>query len=87
MHHAAIADRSQNRREGQIVAQHVCAEITFVEGHGVSRAEKDVVKRAGIFPQRGFVLGAAVKVVEDGAWETALSEAAKILDVDDAGRA
>jgi hypothetical protein len=87
MHHAAIADRSENRRESQFVAQHVCAEIAFVEGHGIARAEEYIVKGAGIFAERGFVISSAIEIVEDGTRQAALSQAAEIFDVDDMGRA
>jgi hypothetical protein len=62
-------------------------EIAFVEGHGVAGPKEDIVEGAGIFPERGFVFRAAIEIVEDGARQAALGEAAKILDVDDAGRA
>jgi hypothetical protein len=83
MHHATIADRGQNRRESQVVAHHACAEIAFVEGHGISRAEEDVAKRAWIFPKCQFVFSAAIEIVEDGTRQAAPGQTAKVLNVDD----
>ena len=77
----AVADRSQESRESQIECEDAHAEIAFVEGYGVAGAKEDVVEGTRIFAQRGFVVGAAIEVIEDGARETALSETAKIVDV------
>jgi len=87
MHQAAVADGREQARECQVEAEDVNAEIAFVEGDGVAGAKEDVVEGAGIFAERGFVLGTAIEVIEDGARKAALGEAAKIFDVDDAGRA
>jgi len=81
MHQAAVAYRCEETGKGQIEADDADAEIAFVEGDGVARAKEDVVEGAGIFAQRGFVVGTAVEVIEDGAREAALGETAKILDV------
>jgi hypothetical protein len=87
MHQSAVADGCEQAGKGQIKSDDAHAEITFVEGDGVARAKQDVVEGAGIFAERGFVVGAAIEVIENGTRETALGEAAKILDVDYAGRA
>jgi hypothetical protein len=86
MHQAAVADGSEESRKGQIKADDADAEIAFVEGYGVAGAKKDVVEGAGIFAQRGFPVGASIEVIEDGAREAALGEAAKVLDIYNAGR-
>jgi hypothetical protein len=81
MHQAAVADWREQAGEGEIEADDANAKIAFVEGHGVPWAEEDVVEGAGIFAQCGFVVGASIEVIEDGAREAALGEAAKILNV------
>jgi hypothetical protein len=86
VHQAAVADGREQARESEVEAKDANAQIAFVEGDGVAGTKEYVVKGAGIFAERGFVLGAAVEIVENGARETALGEAAKIFDVDDARR-
>jgi hypothetical protein len=87
MHHAAIADGSQYGGERQIVPDGVCAEIAFGKRDGIARTEEDVVKGAGIFAESGFVFRAAIEIVEHGARQTALGEAAEIFDIYYARRA
>ncbi len=87
MHQAAVADGGEQPGEGEIEAEDADAKVALVEGDSVARPKEDVVEGAGIFAQRGFVVSAAVEVIEDGARQTALGEAAKIFDVHDAGRA
>jgi hypothetical protein len=87
VHQAAVADGSEQTREGQIEADDADAEIAFVEGDGVAWAKEDVVEGAGVFAQRCFVVGSAIEVIENGAREAALGDAAKILNIHYAGRA
>jgi hypothetical protein len=84
---AAVADGRKQPGEGQIHSEDADAEIAFVEGDGVARAKEDVVEGAGIFAERGFVVGASIEVIENGSRKAALGETAKILDIHDAGRA
>jgi len=53
--------RGRAAREGEIEPEDADAEIAFVEGDSVARAKEDVVEGAGIFAQRGFVVGAAIE--------------------------
>jgi hypothetical protein len=84
MHQAAVADGGEQAGEGKIEAEDADAEIAFVKGDGVAGAKQDVVEGTGIFAQSGFVVGASIEVIEDGARESALGEATKILDIYDA---
>jgi hypothetical protein len=81
VHQAAVADGGEQPGKGQIEADDADAEIAFVEGDGVARAKKDVVEGAGIFAQGGFVVGASIEVIENGARQAALCEASKILNI------
>jgi hypothetical protein len=52
----------------------------------LSRAKGDVVEYPAVFPKSDFTLCTAVKIVEDYSGETALREAAEVVDVNDVGR-
>jgi len=85
MDQSAVANRRKQSCKGEIVAENADAEIAFVEGDSIARPKKDVVERAVIFAERGFVVGAAVEVIKDSAREAALGETAKIFDIHYAG--
>jgi len=86
IHHAGIADGSENGGEGKIEGEDARADVCFGNGDGPARAKGDVVKDAAIFAEGDFGVGAAVEVIEDDARNTALGDFAEIVDVDDGGR-
>jgi hypothetical protein len=67
MHEAAVADGRQQKRQGQIMAEDVSAEIAGVDSDCVTRAKRDVFEDATVLAQRDFAFGTAVEIVEDSA--------------------
>ena len=53
-------------------------------GHGRPWAQRHLLERPTVLPQRDLGLGAAIDVVEDDARQTPLGKAPEVRDVDDA---
>src|SRR2546426_3890637 len=85
MHEAAVADGSEQNRNGKVDSQHAGPKIATRNCHGLARPERDAVKRAAVLFQRGFPFGAAVEIVEDHLRQTAPRQRPQVLNVDDAG--
>jgi hypothetical protein len=64
----------------------VSAQVTLGNSNSLSRAKGDVLENPAVFAHRDFILGAAIEIVEDYSGETALRQAAKVMDIDHAGR-
>ena len=79
---AAAADRREQERQVERRAEHRCAQIGALGGHGAARAKGDRLERAAVLAQRDFIVRAAVDVVERQAGQAALGEPPEVGDVD-----
>jgi hypothetical protein len=86
MHEAAVADGSQQKREGKVLAQDAGAKIARMDCDGVTRAQCDFFEDTTVLAQRDFAFSTAVEVVEDGARQPAARQGAKVRDADYARR-
>jgi len=81
MHQAAVSHGGEHRGKRKFVAEYAGFEIAIGDGDGAAGAESYVTKGAAIFGERLFGFGAAIEIIEDGAREAALRQAAQIFDV------
>jgi hypothetical protein len=85
MHEAAVADGSQQKREGEIKSQNAGPKIALGQRDRVTRAQCDILKYAAVLSQRNFAFGATVQIVEHGPRQAAARQRPEIGDADDAG--
>src|ERR1700685_478968 len=85
MHEAAVADRSQQKRQGEIESENTRAQIALGKGDCMTWAQSYVFEYATVFAQRDFAFGAAVQVVEDSPGQSASRQRSEVCDTDDAG--
>ena len=86
VHHAAIADRSKQKRQRQLSAEDGCTQICVRCCHCVSGTKGDGVEGATILSHRHLALGSSVDVIKDDFRNPAVSERPEIVDVHDTRR-
>ena len=84
--HPAKADGGQQKRQGELRAEHRRSQIALRDRHALPGPERQLRERGAIVRQRDFVLGPAVDVVEDQRGQTPPRPLAQIGNADDAGR-
>jgi hypothetical protein len=85
VHEAAVADGRQQKREGEIMAEHAGVEIAGVDSDCVTRAEGDVFEDATVLAQSDFAFGTAVQIIEDCSGQPTTRQGAEVGDTDNVG--
>jgi hypothetical protein len=86
MHQPAVANGRQHGWEADLVSENGRAQIAFLNRNCLTGTKNDLLKCAAIFPQSNFAFSAAIKVVEHRLRYALLGDAAKVCDIDYAGR-
>ena len=83
MYKAAIAHRSQQRRERNVEAQDACPHIAIGHRYRMTRPECDVIKDPAVLSQRDLAIGAAVQVIKHRFGQSAPRQGPEIMYTDD----
>src|SRR6185437_15196764 len=86
MHKAAVTDRREHRRKGNLVPQNRGPEVAIFHCNRLMRSEGDVLKGATIFAQRIFGVCTAIKIIEDRPGHASFRYTPKVGDVEHARR-
>src|SRR5215468_4906376 len=86
MHHAAIANRRQHRRQRKIAAKHPGVEIALRDGYSVTRPECEIFKSPAVFAKGNLVFGAAIEIIENHFGEPAPGQSPQVMNVDNSWR-
>jgi hypothetical protein len=86
VHHAAISNGRQYRRERKIATQHASTKIALSERYSVTRPEGYVLESTSIFAKRNLIFRAAIEIIENNFRQPPASQRAEILYVNDLWR-
>jgi hypothetical protein len=81
MHESAVTNGSQDRWEGNLVAENFRSQVAVLDGDRVPGPENNLIESACVAAQGHFIGSSAIQVVEHNAWQPPPGQCPEILDV------